>query len=369
MNVLETLQTKELITDDQIHILKTSIRQKYPYISSHDSACLFAKAVHELLNQNLKAFNKEECQRIKRAVLEQAITRDAFSINYLDIFKVCSILQEENPLLLTPIATWLSAHHPKALSMNEVQNLLTELTPSRQLTPSIASTRQTSYLPLFMELVRKVWTYLKTHKVLMLQSVTLIFLTCTLSYSLYRSHEEKQLYIETMETLAIQPLAPPIRTESNEETPSLESPLQPELRYKDIDELALTNWLTNKQSLLAKTPYFDSIMAVAEEFNINPLLLFAITGQEQGFVPVDHHKASTIANNPFNVYGSWQDFNTNITDTSRIAARTILNLSKDCPPDEDPIKWLNRKYAEDPNWHIGVSQILTQLEEVAGQSK
>lgn len=146
----------------------------------------------------------------------------------------------------------------------------------------------------------------------------------------------------------------------------LDNGLQSHLQYKEIDEKALADWLTMRGSILAEEPYFTSMLDVAYEFNINPLLMFAITGQEQGFVPKDHPEAEHIANNPFNVFGSWQDFNTTIEDTSAIAARTIINLSAGCPEDEDPIKWLNQKYAEDQNWHLGVSSIFYNLESIAG---
>ena len=71
-----------------------------------------------------------------------------------------------------------------------------------------------------------------------------------------------------------------------------------------------------------------------------------------------------MANNPFNVYHSWEDFSTNISESSQITARTIVNLSKDRPEEVDPIHWINRKYAEDGNWWQGVSSIFNQLEGV-----
>ena len=126
------------------------------------------------------------------------------------------------------------------------------------------------------------------------------------------------------------------------------------LQYEQVDDKDLREWLNGRKSILAEEPYYSSIINAASEFNIDPLLLFAITGQEQGFVSKEHVNAEKIANNPFNVFHSWEDFNTNISESSRIAARTIVNLSKDRPKEADPFQWINRKYAEDPNWWIGV---------------
>lgn len=134
------------------------------------------------------------------------------------------------------------------------------------------------------------------------------------------------------------------------------------LQYKAVNLEALKKWLVEKNSVLAEETYFNSINNTAKAYGINPLLMFAIIGQEQGFVPKTNADATAIANNPFNVFGSWEKYNTNIDDSSKIAATTILNLSKDCPENEDPIKWINRKYAEDETWHIGVTKIFSQLE-------
>ncbi|MBW7460410.1 hypothetical protein K0U00_40735, partial [Paenibacillus sepulcri] len=137
--------------------------------------------------------------------------------------------------------------------------------------------------------------------------------------------------------------------------------LPAELRYTELNESRLKQYLHNKSSLLAEQPYYDAIMSAARENNIHPLLLFAITGQEQAFVPTTHKQAKKIANNPFNVFYSWQDYNTTIEQSTAIAVRTILRISKDRPEKEDAITWINREYAEDPNWSKGVRSIMQAM--------
>ncbi|CAM4204899.1 Rho GTPase-activating protein [Paenibacillus tarimensis] len=134
------------------------------------------------------------------------------------------------------------------------------------------------------------------------------------------------------------------------------------LRYTLVNEDRLKLYLKKRSSMLAESPYFEAIIDTAQTFDIHPLLLFAITGQEQGFVPRTNKRALQIANNPFNVFHSWQDFNTDIYDSSAIAARTIVRLSRDKPDDMEPIRWLNRQYAEDPNWHKGVASIFASMQ-------
>ena len=137
--------------------------------------------------------------------------------------------------------------------------------------------------------------------------------------------------------------------------------LPAELRYHEIDQARMVKYLQSKSSILAEQPYFDAIVSAAQAFNIHPAVLFAITGQEQGFVPKTNKQYKRIANNPFNVFHSWQDFNTNIGQSSEIAARTVYNLSKHRPEDMDPFKWINRKYAEDPKWSDGVRAIFDKI--------
>lgn len=146
----------------------------------------------------------------------------------------------------------------------------------------------------------------------------------------------------------------PSRVEGNE--------LPVRFRYKEIDADKLREYLATRHSLLRHEPYFSTIMDTAYEFDIHPLLLFAITGQEQGFVPEDHPQAELIANNPFNVYHSWQEFNTTTAHSAEVAARTIIRLSRERPAGVDPVEWINREYAEDPLWHRGVNALFSTME-------
>lgn len=137
------------------------------------------------------------------------------------------------------------------------------------------------------------------------------------------------------------------------------------MRFRPIDNEALRDYLRTRNSMLAETPYFDYVMETAGRFDIHPLLLFAIAGQEQGFVPRDHPMASRMINNPYNVFGSWERYNTNLSDATEIAARTLINLSQDCPEGMSIFQWINRRYAEDDRWHVGVTQIFDKLQQIS----
>lgn len=126
--------------------------------------------------------------------------------------------------------------------------------------------------------------------------------------------------------------------------------------YKEIDHSAFMAYLTQKRNGLIGEPYhYYKIITLARAHNIDALLLFAIIGQEQNFVQRDKNDAKQIINNPFNVYHSWETYNTNLSESTLIAINTIKNRLKNQPSDIGAIDWLNQTYAEDPKWHIGVN--------------
>jgi len=152
---------------------------------------------------------------------------------------------------------------------------------------------------------------------------------------------------------------PPVPLKSPEPSPDIGMPEA--LKYTEIDASALVAYLNSRDSLLAEEPYFGTILKTAREYDLHPHLLFAITGQEQGFVPKSGKHASKIANNPFNVGHSWMEYNTDIANSAGIAARLLVKLGNSRPEGHDPLEWMNRTYAEDPLWSDGVRKIFNKL--------
>lgn len=147
--------------------------------------------------------------------------------------------------------------------------------------------------------------------------------------------------------------------------------LPQELHYVEVNREKLKESLNRRNSLLADEPYFSAIISAGEEYDVNPLLLFAITGQEQSFVPRTDTDARKIANNPFNVKGSWMAYNTNISNAAKIAAGTVVKLSADRPATVNPILWINTRggrggYARHTEWYIGVSKHFAKLKSEVG---
>ena len=126
------------------------------------------------------------------------------------------------------------------------------------------------------------------------------------------------------------------------------------LEFQPVSYTSLETYLTNRNSLLSENEYLDTLISVSSEFEISPALLLAIAGQEQGFIPADNESSTKIINNPYNVFGSWKEYNTTFRDSTEIAARTVTNILSKRPAEMDPFIWLNKTYAEDVYWHKGV---------------
>lgn len=142
-----------------------------------------------------------------------------------------------------------------------------------------------------------------------------------------------------------------------------------ELLYREIDVSRTINWITGYlrgSSLLATPENVNTLIDVGRQFNVNPNLLIAVTGQEQSFVPAGSNPR--ILGNPFNVYGSWEGYSPGLEPSARIAARTIVSLSRGRPEGTHPIYWLNcpgnpsGMYATDPGWWRGVTKFFDALQ-------
>lgn len=131
------------------------------------------------------------------------------------------------------------------------------------------------------------------------------------------------------------------------------------LQYHEVNPDELRAFLNGQGSYLVR--YVDSFISNARTFGVNPLLLVAITGQEQSFDPERNSDAAEVARNPFNVYGSWMTYSPGFDKSCEVAARTVATkLSYPIPAGEDPIQWIDDPknpsgaYAEDTRWWEGV---------------
>lgn len=367
---VEELKNKKIINTDDIKIMKDYINKKYFKISSNEKAKMLSNTIHHILDTNLKELPKNYRQTIKMSTLKNALSKNKSSIFMYDVFLCCMKIEPLKKNFKKEITNWINANIENKVKEGDLNNYL-EVTKTKidldtvknsntKIPKSINSSttiETTSVSPISFKLKfsKKLLVLLGVIFILVFQILGQTFfhqnLFTTPFYVSSASENGSSYFKNIVDQITLK--------NAKKNFPNIYLPEY--LKYQTINENELKSYLSSHSSLLARDPYFSTIMSTAREFNLNPILLFAITGQEQDFVPENTPDAYKIANNPFNVYHSWQEYNTDIKDSSRIAARTIINLSQNKPKENNPFLWIGKKYAEDINWGNGVQSIFEEI--------
>ena len=154
-----------------------------------------------------------------------------------------------------------------------------------------------------------------------------------------------------------------------------------ELKYVQINPAQTLNWIQSR----GYNSYFtvadiQTISDAAKKYNLNPLILLAITGAEQSFDSINSYGGVVnsgditflreIEANPFNVYHDWMSFHPSLAICADIAARTVAShLTFPPPAGEDAILYINdpihnpthQIYAEDTTWAYHVRSIFYSM--------
>lgn len=383
--LLDGLKENEIISSKNVNDIRQYIGKKYPELPSNKRSNILANSIKFILTKNIPSISGIDKEKVSSGVIKKAVLKSSFSINAYEIFENClPFLTNGNEEYINCINRWINSHQKNAVTKEQLKNFMTgngknisdEESDNKVdaglceneivtgccddgmgtgvLQDEIVCTPKEGFK--FTNIFKMFCSNAQYKKASMAVLIMIGMLTAT--FSIYN--------ISTDEKFNMQ-VSNPLSADKHEMCSEVHAnKLPPELRYMDIDKSKLKEWLIKKDSILSEEPYISAIIKTAKQFDINPLLLFAITGQEQAYVPKSDKNSKKIANNPFNVYGSWEEYNTDIYDSSRIASMTIINISKDRPPDADPIQWINRKYAEDDNWYIGVTSIFNQLSREVG---
>lgn len=352
-----------VLTRTDVHKIRRYVQHKYSELPTERRAEIVADAMQRVLLRHLPDLPKTQKMIVMRTVLREVAVGQGIPVSDAHIFEACmklDIAEWNDATMLASLHAWAEHRLGADIAFERFRNAVEEgsrIVRSQQLGVDFVawdavigavglhgdrtSVRRT--LMNWLRRRRKAGVYL---------ALSLVLAAAMLGYGWLQHRPAKVLPMQP--TITAEPIpAPSIVKRKNE--------LPVELRYVDIDRGRLKEFLKAKSSLLADDPYMDAIITAAREHDIHPLLLFAITGQEQAFVPRNAKNAREIANNPFNVFFSWEAFNTTIADSAGIAGNTINRLSFKRPGEIDAVTWINREYAEDPNWSKGVNSIFKAM--------
>ncbi len=346
-----------LLSPTDINVIRRYVHTKYAPLPGDRRAEIVADAIRRTLQQRLPNIPAELKSRMTDELISRCLLNEQRDVKPEDVLNLCAELDydeaDRNERLLEPILSWANDRSPGRWSPEQ---LASRLERSRvhalALVPELtANTEQgfrngsiAQWLPVFRQRLRN----------LIIPSPVWVLLIAVVASAIGVT-----LLLDKPGSPDAEIAANPPAVIAEEPLPDIGMPVR--LKYTDFDVVALKKYLKSRDALLADEPYFGAIVDSAREFDIHPLLLFAITGQEQGFVPKSSKDAIKIANNPFNVFHSWKDYNTDIHNSADIAARLIVKLGKSRPEGHEPFAWFNKTYAEDPQWSDGVSKIFDKL--------
>ncbi|GGF90062.1 glucosaminidase domain-containing protein [Paenibacillus abyssi] len=362
-----------ILTPTEISNIRNYVQHKFAALPQEQRAEIIADAIQRIIMKQLPSFEETVKKTLTSALLRSIVLIQGRPVGPEDIFRVCLSQNMKNEQLANPLLEWINDRLQASISIGELRAILPETNEAMDETSAILAwerlvqlsekkvslavepptpaaeepVRSGIVVPLFKPRARRRLLPVMYGLLSVLLVASIMFYTSVMSA---KQQSETNL-MSSLPSKWVTNL--PVTLKPNE--------LPPDLQYITIDNARLKQFLKGRASVLAEDPYYDAIIKTAQEQNIHPLLLFAITGQEQGFVSKNNKNAELIANNPFNVFHSWKEYNTTIHDSADIAARTVLRWSKDRPEERDPIQWINRKYAEDPNWHKGVRSIFESL--------
>ena len=361
---VQYLKSNKILTAQDIIRLRTYIENKYPNSDVNKQADILINSIRSVIDGYLKSIPRDHQHKIRETLLKNKLLYKQETIVLYDIFETFITINVEDSNFLNVILDWVNCYLDKPISKedlslyfphieeNDTILLKTEYGISSIINPEVIEENYTASKE--ENILSKQFNFKKIKSSFQLSSINVLFtgLFLLIFFSFFVNYLQSNSVKAEEEDIIVKI-----------ETIEYKHPYLPSyFRYKNIDENKLKTYLKSRDSLLEEEPYFSSIINTSREFDLNPLILFAIAGHEQGFVPKTNPSSKEIINNPFNVFISWQEYNTDIIDSSQIAARTVINLSKDRPDEIDPFQWINRKYAEDKNWWKGVRSIFNRLE-------
>ena len=352
-----------ILTPGELQRIRSYVQHKYAG-SPQRQPEIFADAIRRVVLRELPELPPRQRETIASSLIRQQVLGERRPVRAEDIWRAClAELAEPGEQEVQALHRWLERRLGTTLPEGRLRQLIAgygEAPEACRWSDVMAEAKQAALESAASQTAdiaeqttrHRPWLALLGYAILSVAVVasTLLYVRLTAPAAVLRELPEA-LKLRTPLVFHYEPALPQ----------GIVNELPDELRYAAIDEAALQAYLAGRKSLLADEPYYSAMMSTAWRYDIHPLLLFAIAGQEQGFVPRDHPEAERIVNNPFNVYYSWQRYNTTIDDSAEIAARTVLRWARDRPPGTEALAWINRKYAEDPAWSTGVRRLFEAM--------
>ena len=378
MNELLRKLNKEIVINDLIvKKMKYEVNMLFFDYPSKDKASLLATKINAQLDASLKGVSSEDKESIRRLIILNSFlvlpNPASDHINYGHVFTTLTHYDDQEIDTKARLIQWLDDNTEISYEEASLTQYIKQykIIDSGKTVRTAASTYEPTYKRRPIGEVNKlpqvpiddvVYKYRLKKQILWIPAtiIFMIFLYSFMTSNLYEAPKndmefiEPELYddtlINSLDGLLEEVFKVNIRI------------IPDEYKYKPFHLKTIYTYLEEKNSMLIEENYLSTINRLSEKYYVNPLLLIAIIGQEQGFVPKDHKYAKEIINNPYNVFGSWIDYNTHFEESTIICLNTITTAIKNRPDNIDLIEFLNEKYSEDKNWSANVKIIYNALQ-------
>lgn len=365
-NMIASLKQMIIFSYQDLMHMKSSIAKSYAHLSAADRAEILSLAIHNHLDKHLLGLNDPERSDIRLDIIKNTLGKHIYDITKKDVFDSISTLDLSKEALLPLLEEWLEKNAGYIASKAFLDAYLSgrEMEPISSRTEAVA--------------VNDKYTLLRN-----IYIATTLFVVLILTMIVWRPFSEPQI-MESTTHLKI-----PGITDDYQGLSSLDrvylleftDPMNPvreslpfgigthksigTFKFEHFHYFNVKHYIAKtRNGLIAEPEYYNRIIHLAYQNDVDPLLLFAIIGQEQAFVNREAIDSSLVINNPFNVFHSWQDYNTTLRDSTKIAINTIKTRISKRPIDLSPLYWLGQVYAEDPEWHVGVNLIYLHLKTI-----
>lgn len=392
--IIEQLKQWLILSVNDLIKIKNYIATKYIAASQRERAEILSNTVHQVLDKHLDGVDQEYKKALKYNILSSTIGQSNYDISKYDVFKSIFDLDLPPSTQIELASNWIDQSTDLKLETGDILEFVIAYSQENDQTfmPRTLADNQHQHhyqATSTAKTHRKnpIWTFINTYFFNTEFAITFIILAIigfTLGSAIVLStpdvlESKPAIIIERslsayenpfvtdkvllMKTLSVKKMEGQYLVTILYDYPESEKNL---FYYKPFDFMALKSYLINiRGSYIGESPYLNRIVNIAKLNDIDPLLLLSIIGQEQSFIPNNNPNKDKIINNPYNVYYSWESYNTTLSDTTQIAINTIKNsLEKRNSQDTDAIEWLNTTYAEDQNWHKGVREIYAFLDDL-----
>lgn len=353
-NSLEKLTDDKILTSEDIKKIKAHLENNYQHCSSSDRAKLFSKKITRIVDSNLTEVDDTKRPAIKSNLIKTLIGSEEQQLNNKHLFDEISQYDDHH------WQTWVETKYGDVIKKQDLEKYL------KQKKRSAAFIKYKALLSKSLGDFRAYTSIIPSKLKLILLLVSILIPTTVYGALNLFDHSTQEVNplsfqefsrISMTESLLVDHLA-----ENTHLGTAYDVQGFPHIfSYKAINTAHLETYLFSRNSKLLEDGYLDQLVTISQSEDVCPILLISIIGQEQGFIPIDNQYASEIINNPYNVFGSWQDYNTTFTESTKIAAVSVKNILSSRPVGEDPFLWLNATYAEDPEWHKGVKFFFYKL--------